>query len=692
MRKYPGRMALGLLAALLAGVLQGCAVSPSEETQIPKERHIIDVTAIQEDMPVSIAVDASDRLYVAAGEEIHIYTPWGEPAGIWGGLRHCLHIAYAQGQIYALDQDTEGGERYILRVWDSVEGVEKAAWPLELPGTVSRLYALGDRLLVSCYVDEEEGPGYGQGFLLDPQTGLLEVYAPAGGLYWAVPADKGFYWVGNGTFFTGKLEEPPESVTWMPLSDAGCRMQDDGTIYYCVGRALGVMDAGQQQAVGCGALDSGFVWQMAGGSRMVYVYHAQEGKIVCIPESQLQIPRETLTLLLPEEPQTYLLRCMADYMLQRPGTLVRYEVQDAYAMKTRLLAGAEIDIVGVYAHQVYGTGYAQAGLLEDLHGYPALAAVREDPRLIDGILEGFQQEGAWWTVPVQLTLPALRVHTEAFRQAGLPLPAKEWSWLEFFSMLGQFPGDTDGDGGLEWIPYAVETLGSWPPFLEDYAVSFYRAEERTIAFDTPQFRSLMQAWREALEAPWVSAASKTASENTAMQPVELYVNVTDLWDGHGGEIPVEAYPYRFVPLPSLDGEGMARARTGSGLELGLYSLGENRGLAADFLAFVSGYDQRHAAAFHVDKGILYAVESVEEYSHTDTEDQIWYRAFRQSDQAFLEYAYPVYAWLAPQMRPSLITQELREAMKDCVDRYRLGQITLDELVAELTEKAEMMLR
>ena len=229
-------------------------------------------------------------------------------------------------------------------------------------------------------------------------------------------------------------------------------------------------------------------------------------------------------------------------------------------------------------------------------------------------------------------------------------------------MLGQFPGDTDGDGGLEWIPYAVETLKSWPPFLEDYAVSFYRAEERTIAFDTPQFRSLMQAWREALEAPWVSAASKAASENTAMQPVELYVNVTDLWDGHGGEIPVEAYPYRFVPLPSLDGEGMARARTGSGLELGLYSLGENRGLAADFLAFVSGYDQRHAAAFHVDKGILYAVESVEEYSHTDTEDQIWYRAFRQSDQAFLEYAYPVYPWLAPQMRPSLITQELREAI------------------------------
>ena len=44
------------------------------------------------------------------------------------------------------------------------------------------------------------------------------------------------------------------------------------------------------------------------------------------------------------------------------------------------------------------------------------------------------------------------------------------------------------------------------------------------------------------------------------------------------------------------------------------------------------------------------------------------------------------------MRLCPLSMEMRTAMETVIAAYMQGQITLDELVAGLTEKAEMMLR
>jgi ABC-type glycerol-3-phosphate transport system substrate-binding protein len=147
---------------------------------------------------------------------------------------------------------------------------------------------------------------------------------------------------------------------------------------------------------------------------------------------------------------------------------------------------------------------------------------------------------------------------------------------------------------------------------------------------------------------------------------------------------ISVYTYIHAPrIVGADGESVWSVGLNS-YYLGIYSRSKNKELAADFLAFMADYDQKHSYAMWYDQALLYDIESVNDYP----EDE-WMQVYADR---FMEKGYPIYSDAIRNSVLPLFSPQDKDAMDDHISLYMIDVITLDELIARLTETAEMMLR
>ena len=303
-------------------------------------------------------------------------------------------------------------------------------------------------------------------------------------------------------------------------------------------------------------------------------------------------------------------------------------------------------------------------------------------------------DGALPCVPLELTVHALKVSPNGMEKAGLPTPEEGWDWYDFYAMMDAATCDADGDGTLDGLPFMNE-VGSlledrWPPFMMDYLMNYYDEEARSIDFDTQQFRDLMEMWKDYSQKEWANRRFEESMEWGASAYASLSQRDVSVWV-LGGFLDQDTYPYYFYPLPSVrteDGSPSVYSVGSNSQYLGLYSRSQNKERAADFLAFLSSYDQKHAYDLWYDESIIYEVEAREDYTVDPNADQMM-----DDDTAlFLERGLETYKTVLARTVMPRFSQEDWLQLSNFTASYRQGQLTLDELIAELTEKTEMMLR
>ncbi len=667
-----------LLPCLLAG---GCQRTPEPEktdgSHLPREVGILDVTAYGDRVDISAGMD--DRLYLAAGTEIVVKSPWGEDEGSIQGLEDCRNLANWKGKLYAADRGAAG---YTLIRYDEASLREEARVSLAVEGSISRMNALDGKLLLVCYEEGEDGHGYGQGYLADMETGALTAYGYGAMAYWGAPVPGGQVLLGESWLLLGDYGgERLTQLDWGPISSAGCGMQDDGRIYYLSGSMLGTIDWEEKYALACAVLEGESYWRLAGGRDMLYAY-SQEGWVACVPESVLATQPETvLTLALRSTPLNYLQHCIQDYMLAHPGVLIRWEVMDSFELKKELLAGVDdIDIFECCVFDEDVWSYRQSGVMADLGDYPAMEEWLEDPRLIPGIDRCLRDGEALWGVPTILSLPALAVDPQGLQSRGIEIPEEPWTWAELMTLAVENP---------EGIVLASPGESDWPAFMADYLAAYYDGENRTVAFDTPQFRELMELWKAYCQ----REDGHTGAEPAILAQTELYILTTHMGRGDGASDSLEDYPYFFMERPVFTpGQRVWSAGEYTSV-LSICENGPNPEAAADFLSFLMSYAQKHRYTISKDEAIVYDIPSQDAYDNDATrEDAAFSQIYSDMVEAFLERGLPVYKRVAPYTVMPVYNAEMRSAYQQIIAAYMQGQLTLDELVAGLTEKAEMMLR
>ena len=692
----------GLLALLcFAGILAGCAPSgaeePSPEELPPVEMTLIEMEEHLRDMEykVGIAADEKDRLYIGARDEILVKDPTGKDLGSITGLASCYRLTYANGLLYAIDATQEGN---VLRIYD-VETLEEVnRMELDLEGSVimGDPAVAGNQLVVTVSEDAEHLTSSSSGvYFVDLNTGAVETSQYYSSLSWVLPMEDGELLLGlpGRGYRTTDLRNRPREL-WWDDSQAVCRGQENGVFYACKGRSLGVLDFEREARITSLVMPENGV-RMTAGSHYVYV-QMTTSEIYSVPMDGLgREPSEILTLYLPYEPINYFAMSIEDYMAANPGLLIRYRVVDSYDMKTRLLAGEEdIDIVGIEAAYGEMYDYYDTGVLEDLAAYPGIQEILADERLLPGALSGLMVDGALPCVPLELTVHALKVSPNGMEKAGLPTPEEGWDWYDFYAMMDAATCDADGDGTLDGLPYMNEVSSlledRWPPFMMDYLVNYYDEEARFIDFDTQQFRDLMEMWKDYSQKEWANRRFEESMEWGASAYASLSQRNVSIW-ALGGFLDQDTYPYYFYPLPSVrteDGSPSVYSVGSNSQYLGLYSRSQNKERAADFLAFLSSYDQKHAYDLWYDESIIYEVEAREDYTVDPNADQMM-----DDDTAlFLERGLETYKTVLARTVMPRFSQEDWLQLSNFTASYRQGQLTLDELIAELTEKTEMMLR
>ena len=684
------RMAAGIwLLWGVCGLLAGCAFQEGPQGTTEPSPTAMDLPAAPftiDGAPYGgirdIAADAEDRLYLAGEDGVFLITPQGEPAGRMVGPEDCAALACQGDVLYALEQE---GTEWVLTGYDRDGGEERSRCALSFSGAPQSLAAVEDALLL--FTREEDAMGGIRCYRIDPAQGKAEAFPAGEGMDWAAPLEDGRILLGGiQTVVTDREGASAAAQPWAGTSTSGCRMQDGSAIYCIMEQTLSAIDVEGQLFLTAGILDDDrLVRRLVGGTHMLYAIDA-EGAVACIPVSGLVTePQETLTLALPQIPLYYLRKSIQDYMRHNPGVLIQTVLVDGYTLRKELLAGVDgIDLFMIETFADAGYGVYRSGVMEDLAAYPPIREILEDPRLLEGVLEPLTVEGVLVGMPDLLACKAWFANASVIQEAGLPWPEADWDWYDFFAWMEQAGDALEGGMSFSPLPGGNSFFPHWPVFFDDYVVSYFDPEAGTIAFDTQEFRELMELWRDFAQNPWLQEETKDA-RRVALRQSSLYpCTPFTLAARYYGETEV---PERAIAAPQFRGrETYYSSYGGYTSYLSLYSRSENKELAVDFLAFLMSYDQRHTVNLFRENAVLYQISSLQDYPETAFVEE------QASEQEFLETGYPLYQEVLPRMRLCPLSMEMRTALETVIAAYMQGQITLDELVAGLTEKAEMMLR
>ncbi len=132
-----------------------------------------------------------------------------------------------------------------------------------------------------------------------------------------------------------------------------------------------------------------------------------------------------------------------------PGTKVVFEfvpeLDHMVKMQTMIAANDIPDVVGL--KDVMLIDFVRFGVLQPLDPYiRAKGAIIDTSDWVAGLQESLSYKGQIWGVPEQWSPNVLYANEALFKQAGVPLPQKGYTWDSMLTWGKKLVRDTDGDG------------------------------------------------------------------------------------------------------------------------------------------------------------------------------------------------------------------------------------------------------
>lgn len=369
-----------------------------------------------------------------------------------------------------------------------------------------------------------------------------------------------------------------------------------------------------------------------------------------------------------------------------PDVLVKQETVKEEDLVLSLMSGeAEYDIF--YMDPQSTDSFEKAGLFADLSAYPQIVSAMENWIDMPGIL--YDENGKFVRVPdsVQLdsgfTLPKLHNY-DLLIESGIEIPTGPIDYDLFRDLCAQ---------AREQGFYFYATDSRLQEAYGIYCALYTDPMNGALDFDTPEFRQIMEFWKRMQDEGLILVYDLTDKDRnvTDMMRVDdryLFTNYT-----FQKEISYHADPdvRKWIYPPTPNGEAIVVARVPA---LYLYEHGRQKDLAADFLAIFASAE---AQAAEYEGNDLY-LNDLTLYSMYEqwTTPQLWsIAAFPEIGTVERQEVY-VQQWemdkeLFACAKPVRFMDEVRLPFYRFTEQYMNGEISLDELIAALNEKADIWL-
>lgn len=168
--------------------------------------------------------------------------------------------------------------------------------------------------------------------------------------------------------------------------------------------------------------------------------------------------------------------------------LIHIPGQDEYRKRIAadLIAGNPADVVLINYRRY--AAFASLGALEPLDGYLEKSRLLKKRDFYPEAIEPFIWNGKLMCIPQNISSLVVYYNKDLFDQAGLPYPAKGWTWLDFLAAAQVLTKDFDHDGSRDQFGAGIEpSLIRLAPFIWQAGGHLVddRANPSTLVLDQP---------------------------------------------------------------------------------------------------------------------------------------------------------------------------------------------------------------
>lgn len=327
----------------------------------------------------------------------------------------------------------------------------------------------------------------------------------------------------------------------------------------------------------------------------------------------------------------------------------------------------------------------RAGLFADMSVYPQITQALENWLEMDGLL--YDSQGRLIRVPTSIEMSSCWAvpyvhHYDLLIESGLEIPMEPMDYAQFRSLCQQAR-----EKGI--YLYSTETRLSEVEAL--YTALYADPMNGVLNYDTPEFREMMEYWKSLKDEDLVLFFDSQDNGYENRKNNETYLYSIDLGE-RGISYHRDPAVRKWIYPPTPDGTPIAPARVEA---LYLYAYGAQMDLAADFIATFASVEAQ-AAEYDCYNLFLKDLTLYNNYETWTTPYLTSYPA-RWPEIGTVEEmdVYPeefeqnaeLYACAAPVR----FMDEVRLPFYRFTEQYMNGEISLDELIAALNEKADIWL-
>lgn len=369
-----------------------------------------------------------------------------------------------------------------------------------------------------------------------------------------------------------------------------------------------------------------------------------------------------------------------------PDVQIKPETVKEEDLVLSLMSGeAEYDIF--YMDSQTTDPFEKAGLFADMSEYPQIVSAMESWIDMPGIL--YDENGKFIRVPdsVQVdsgfTLPKLHNY-DLLIESGIEIPSGPIDYDTFRDLCAQ---------ARKQGFYCYATDNRLQEAYGIYCALYTDPMNGVLDFDTPEFRRIMEFWKQMQDEDLVlvydlTGQSRDVTDQMRVDDRYLFTNYS-----FQKEISYHADPNvrKWIYPPTPDGEAIVVARVPA---LYLYEHGRQKDLAADFLAIYAS-PETQAAEYEGNDLYLNDLTLYSMYEQWTT-PQLWSSAaFPEIGTVERQVVY-VQQWemdkeLFACAKPIRFMDSVRLPFYNNAGLYLSGEITLDEFIAILNEKADIWL-
>lgn len=327
----------------------------------------------------------------------------------------------------------------------------------------------------------------------------------------------------------------------------------------------------------------------------------------------------------------------------------------------------------------------RAGLFADMSAYPQITQALENWLEMDGLL--YDSQGRLIRVPTSIEIASCWAvpyvhHYDLLIESGLEIPMEPMNYEQFRSLCKQAR-----EKGI--YLYSTETRLSEVEAL--YTALYADPMNGVLNYDTPEFREMMEYWKSLKDEDLVLFFDSQDNGYENRKNNETYLYSIDLGE-RGISYHRDPAVRKWIYPPTPDGTPIAPARVEA---LYLYAYGAQMDLAADFIATFASVEAQ-AAEYDCYNLFLKDLTLYNNYETWTTPYLTSYPA-RWPEIGTVEEmdVYPeefeqnaeLYACAVPVR----FMDEVRLPFYRFTEQYMNGEISLDELIAALNEKADIWL-